>query len=331
MSKVLITGGAGFIGFHLAKLLSQDEGNVVHLLDNFHRAVKDPELDSLLQKKNVILLERNILETDWQNGLDRDYDRIFHFAAIIGVAHVEKKPFDVLKNNTLMLLSLIDFARCQNRLSRFVFASTSEIYAGTLKHFSMQIPTPESTPLALTGLDQPRTSYMLSKIYGEALCYHSAIPFTVVRPHNFYGPRMGLSHVIPELLQRISASQEDAEVTVFSPTHKRTFCYIQDAVRMIKSLSESDKGLGSSFNIGNQSPEISMAELATKAAGIVGRKIRIKDGAVSPGSPERRCPDMSKTIQATGFADFTSLDSGIRETYEWYLKNVFSGKIQSAK
>jgi nucleoside-diphosphate-sugar epimerase len=66
----------------------------------------------------------------------------------------------------------------------------------------MPIPTPEDTLLALPGLDQPRTSYMLSKIYGEAMVRHSGVPFTILRPHNIYGPRMGSSHVIPELLQK---------------------------------------------------------------------------------------------------------------------------------
>ena len=100
-----------------------------------------------------------------------------------------------------MLRNIITFGKRQENLERLIFTSTSEVYAGTLKYFSLKIPTPENTPLALTELSENRTSYMLSKIYGEALCLHSGLPVTIVRPHNFYGPRMGLSHVIPELFK----------------------------------------------------------------------------------------------------------------------------------
>ena len=89
----------------------------------------------------------------------------------------------------------------------FVFASTSEVYAGSLEHFGLPIPTPETAPLGLPDLGRPRTTYMLSKIYGEALCRHAGLPFTILRPHNLYGPRMGMAHVIPELHARATHIQ----------------------------------------------------------------------------------------------------------------------------
>ena len=109
------------------------------------------------------------------NGLDKEYNLIFHLAAIIGVQYVLKAPYDVLAKNVELLENLINIANEQKQLERFVFTSTSEVYAGTLKHFSMEIPTPETTPLTITELSENRTSYMLSKIYGEALCLHSGL------------------------------------------------------------------------------------------------------------------------------------------------------------
>jgi nucleoside-diphosphate-sugar epimerase len=92
-----------------------------------------------------------------------------------------------------MLENVLTLARDQRDFSRFLFASTSEVYAGTLQYFGMPIPTPENTPLAMTALDEPRTSYMISKIMGEAMCQQSGLPFTIFRPHNVYGPRMGMA------------------------------------------------------------------------------------------------------------------------------------------
>ena len=132
---------------------------------------------------------------------------------------------------------MIALARQQEKFSRFLFASTSEVYAGTLESFNLTVPTPEESVLAVQNLNEPRTSYMLSKIYGEALCRQAGIPFTIFRPHNIYGPRMGMAHVIPEQLKKAWAAEEGDQLGVHSPDHRRSFCYIDDAVELLK-LSE---------------------------------------------------------------------------------------------
>jgi nucleoside-diphosphate-sugar epimerase len=203
-----------------------------------------------------------------------------------------------------------------------VFASTSEVYAGTLKHFALKIPTPENSPLTVTELSESRSSYMLSKIYGEALCRHSGLPITIVRPHNIYGPRMGLSHVIPELLKKAYYS-EDGTLEVFSPDHTRTFCYVDDAVEIIRRLAESEASSGQAFNVGNESPEISMAELAGKIVAVAGRDLQVIAGATTAGSPRRRCPGMSRTFDATKYRPQVELDDGLKRTFDWYQANVF--------
>jgi nucleoside-diphosphate-sugar epimerase len=198
MPRTLITGGAGFIGLHLGRALLE-RGHEITLLDNFARGVADPELEQVRAQPRVRFEECDLAGPGTLAG---EYDHIVHLAAIVGVDIVRSRPYDVLALNHAMLERTIAFARRQKRFARLVFASTSEVYAGTLRYFGIPVPTPESTPLTLHDLAEPRTSYMLSKIHGEALCRHSGVPWSVVRLHNAYGPRMGLSHVVPQLLRK---------------------------------------------------------------------------------------------------------------------------------
>ncbi|PIS12097.1 MAG: NAD-binding protein, partial [Bdellovibrio sp. CG10_big_fil_rev_8_21_14_0_10_47_8] len=218
--KILITGGAGFIGLHLAKALFE-LGHQIDLADNFSRGQNDSELDAFLKSSQSRLIDINLLDRKSVENLDLDYEVVFHFAAIIGVANVLKAPYRVLTENVALLDNMIKHSQKMKKLNRFFFTSTSEVYAGTLAHFQLAIPTPEPTPLALTDLQHPRTSYMLSKIYGEAMMIHSGLPYTVVRPHNVYGPRMGMNHVIPELLKKSLSLGTEAPLEIFSATHRR--------------------------------------------------------------------------------------------------------------
>ncbi|MEX1017270.1 MAG: NAD-dependent epimerase/dehydratase family protein [Phycisphaeraceae bacterium] len=327
--RVLITGGAGFIGGHLAKRILA-EGIPVDLVDNFSRAVHDPFLDAIKQSKGVGLIERDLLQPDALDSLDDSYTHIVHLAAIVGVKHVLERPYQVLRDNETMTFHAMDLAKRQKNLERFVFASTSEVVAGTLKHFGITIPTPETTPLTIGDPGDVRTTYMLSKIYGEALCHHSGLPFTIVRPHNFYGPRMGLVHVIPQLAERAFKAQDGDELEVYSPTHQRTFCYIDDAVEMIWRLMSRSEGEKGTFNIGAESPELTMRQVAEKVVKVVGRDLTVTDGPVMHSSPERRAPDMSHTRKAADYDPQISLDEGVTRTVDWYRANVFENAGQSA-
>jgi nucleoside-diphosphate-sugar epimerase len=222
-----------------------------------------------------------------------------------------------------MLTHALDFARTQPRLERFLFASTSEVYAGTIPHLSVPIPTPEDVPLALPDLANSRTCYLLSKIYGEAMCYQGGVPFTIVRPHNVYGPRMGLSHVVPELLERAHAASDGGSLEVFSIDHRRTFCYVDDAVAIIARAAVTEQAEGETLNVGKEDGEVSIGEVAETVVAVVGKQLAIVAGPETPGSPARRCPDMTKTTRLTGYCASVDLESGIRRTYDWYRRNVF--------
>lgn len=322
MKKILITGGAGFIGLHLAKLLHV-HGYAVDLVDNFSRAVQDRDLETFAQLPNVRLLNQNLLNEDAWDSLENDYFFVFHLAAIIGVKNVMERPYEVLEKNVRLMELALSFAQRCKQLDRFVFTSTSEVYAGTLQYFELPIPTPESTPLAITELSHPRTSYMLSKIYGEALCHQSDIPWTIIRPHNFYGPRMGMAHVIPEQLKKAYFSSDGAEQLVLSPKHRRTFCFIEDAVKVMMLAAENHGCNRETLNVGMEHPELTIMDLCRIVINVTGRDVSLVPGEETPGSPARRCPSMAKVASLLGYVPSTSVEEGVRKTFEWYQATVF--------
>ena len=328
MKKVLVTGGAGFIGYHLANSLLQCDYKI-DLLDNLSRGVNDTQFADFTNNEKINLINADLLQSLIVDQCDNDYDYIYHLAAIIGVRHVLNAPYDVIVKNFTLLQNALEIARRQKKFKRFVFASTSEVYAGTLYHYGLEFPTVESTPLTVSDLHGARTSYMLSKICGEAMCFQSGLPVTIIRPHNFYGPRMGLAHVIPDLMKKVVDS-DNGIVDVFSINHKRTFCYIDDAVQMIQLLAESDQTIGSSYNIGNDDEEITMGKLAQKIIYLIGKDTVINPMPATPGSPERRCPSITKLKEIIPYVKQYPLQKGLQKTFDWYNANVFSGKEVSA-
>ncbi len=315
MTKALITGGGGFIGFHLAKTLVK-QGVNVHIIDNFFRGKKDEELKRFAEGEKVELIEKDLLIQGAYEQLTAEYQYIYHLPAIVGVQNVVDRSFDVLKMNVDMLTATLNFASKNNKLKKFIFASTSEVYAGALQHYDIQIPTPELTPLTITDLSSPRTSYMLSKIYGEALCQQSGVPFAIVRPHNVYGPRMGMSHVIPQLLKK-AANAKDGYLEIYSPSHTRTFCYIDDAVELIIRAANIDT-CNITLNVGSVDKEISIATLSRIIIDKVNPALNIKELADTEGSPARRCPDMKEAIELTDYIPEIPIKTGLEKTYNWY-------------
>lgn len=316
--KILITGAAGFAGYHLShKLASQ--GHRLTVIDNFNRGRMDSDFEKLSQLSNVQLISADVTDARLYMELDKDFDYIYNLAAVIGVRNVTNNPDKVLYVNAISMLYLFEFAKNIPNLKKLFFSSTSEIYAGTMKHFGIDVPTNEEVPLTLLDVKSPRTTYMLSKMYGESICYNYGtkynIPFTIGRYHNVYGPRMGFMHVIPEMFVKILKNNE---IEVASPDHTRAFCYIDDAVEMTIKVTESEKTNQEILNIGNSREEISIENLVRKIAGVLQKDIAIKRLPETPGSPARRCPDTSKIEKLTAFRAAVDLEKGIELTYNWY-------------
>jgi len=328
--RILITGGAGFIGFHLARCLSE-KGYDICLVDNYARGIHDENLATLLLHPRISIIEIDLMDCDAVLGLGTDFFAIIHLAAIIGVRHVLERAYAVLVHNVRMLENVISLGKQQGRLSRLLFASTSEIYAGTLKHFELPVPTSESTALAVTDLSAPRTSYMLSKIMGEAMVHQSDLPFTIFRPHNIYGPRMGMVHVIPEQLKNAFQATAGDSLQVYSPSHTRTFCYIDDAVEMLQRMLTCEGCNGETLNLGRQAPEVTIRDVVEDCINISGKPLRIEERPPTSGSPERRAPDMQKTNHLLGYKSRIGLHQGIEKTWAWYCEHVFTRQGVSSK
>ena len=235
MTKILIIGGAGFIGFALAKRLSKKLSNEVIVLDNLSRGKLDNEFLKLLKKKNVKFLKKDL--TKRLNLNRRYFDYIFQFAAIVGVRNVYLKPLKVLDINVKIHSNLIEFAHKQKALKKFIFTSTSEVFLGSLEKRTIKFPTPENETIILNNLSNPRSTYMLSKIYCEALLKHSGLNYLILRPHNIFCPRMGYDHVIPELSKKISTHENNNDSIIKKePYHKRAYWFVEDAIDQMVSL-----------------------------------------------------------------------------------------------
>ena len=301
-----------------------DDGHQVDLVDNFSRGARDADLESLVARPEVTLTELDLLDPRALDGFAGPYDTVFHLAAILGVANVLERPYEVLTDNVRLLVNVLDWAKRLSQPPRVVYASTSEVYVGTLEQGTLPIPTPEDAPLTLPPLDRPRTSYMLSKLYGEALCLSSGLPVSIVRPHNFYGPRMGMAHVIPELLSRAHEAPDGGTLDVYSVEHQRTFCYVDDAVELLVRVAEAPEGEGATLNLGSEGPERSIQEVAELVIAAVGKQLEIVPLPATPGSPVRRAPATAAAEALTGYSARVGLEEGIARTYDWYRQNVFA-------
>lgn len=321
--KAFITGGAGFIGARLAAALAAD-GLEVEIVDNLSRGVEDAELQALVAGGRVRFHNIDLLTPGAFDGFGDDHGYVVHLAAILGVQNVLDRPYQTLRENILLQEATIAFARRQKDLQRLLFTSTSEVYAGSVLYLDPPFPTPEDTPLALPPLAEPRTSYMLSKIYGEAMLIHAGLPFTIVRPHNVYGPRMGMAHVVPQLLEKAHRAPDGGSIEVFSADHTRTFCFVDDAVEMLRRLLVSEAARNQVVNLGAEAPESTIRQLAKIIISTVGKVLTIDDKPPAPGSPVRRAPKTARMTDLTGYAASTSLSEGVRRTYHWYRENVFT-------
>ncbi len=323
MSKrALITGGAGFIGYHLARHLADNSYNVT-LLDNFARSEADEELDNLLKEYNVTFIKGDITKSETFNSIDKEFDYIYHFTAINGTENFYKIPDKVLKVGVFGIMNILDWFVKQNK-GKLMFASSSEAYAGTLKLVgdTFPIPTPEEVPLVIDDPKNVRWSYGAGKIVGEVAVHSYAKAynlknFVIIRYHNIYGSRMGFDHVLPQFIGRIVKKENPFKI--FGGQETRTFCHVDDAVRATRLVMESEKSNGQTVHIGRSDGEIKIIDLAKQLfeAINVSPHPQIDIQPAPAGSVLRRCPDTSK-LQALGFIPKISLQEGLRQTYEWY-------------
>jgi len=310
--RVLLLGGAGFIGLHLARRLKVD-GHQVTIVDDFSRGRHDPELAAL----DLPIINADLTDPTVYSSLPHTWDQVYMLAAVVGVRNVEKDPARVVRVNTLGILHLLDWIEAPAKL---FFASTSEAYAGGVSAGVVPVPTPETVPLVIEDVASPRFTYAISKMLGETAVIHTArakgFPYVIGRFHNVYGPRMGADHVIPELLLR--AERGEDPYVVYGTDQSRAFCYVDDATDAMSRLMAADAASGQLVHIGDDTAETNIGDLAKLVLGVVGLSPALDVRPAPPGSVARRCPDLTKLRELTGYEPSVSLEEGVRLTYAWY-------------
>jgi nucleoside-diphosphate-sugar epimerase len=328
MARVLVTGGAGFIGYHLARHLLQNTQHEIVLADNLWRGKHDRDLVALLENPRINFVQGDLTDPAFLPSLTGTFDQVYHLAAVNGTRLFYEVPHEVLRINIISLFNILDWVKAMEKKPRLLFTSSNEAYAGALESFGMlPLPTPEDVPLVVSDVYNPRWTYGGSKLIGELMVIHYAksfgIPAVIVRPHNFYGPRAGYDHVIPQMIARIEAHGEP--FAIYGADETRSFCYIEDAVRAMRHVMEAadfDTEKADIFHIGSDE-ETNIAELAEVLFDIAGwHPEEITAAPSKKGSVKRRLPDVSKLKAATAWSHDVSLREGLRETFEWYQKHT---------
>ena len=328
-STILITGGAGFLGFYFIQFFThyQKELNIKRIicLDNFQ--VGYPKwLKDLSEEGRVDLHKFNVITDDVANvpGAE-EADYILHMASIASPIFYRKYPIETLDANIWGLRRLLDFY-CEKSVRGFAFFSSSEIYGDPTPE---NIPTPE-TYRGLVDCQGPRACYDEAKRFGETMCYlyyqKYKMPLGIIRPFNNYGPGMRLNDArVPA--DFANAVRENRDIVMFSdgsPT--RTFCYVSDAITGYLKVMLHAKESFEAYNIGIDKPEISirrLAEIYTEA----GKEIFDYTGeakfAVSEdkqyleNNPNRRCPIIDKARKNLGYNPQVDVEQGVRYFLEY--------------
>jgi len=309
--KYLITGGAGFIGSHLAeKLIAR--GDQVVIFDNLSTG-SAINLSGI--KEKIKFKEGNILDKAVIDKLVSESDYIVHLAAALGVFNIVNKPLESLKTN--LQGSEIVLEACDRYRKPVLVASTSEIYGKNDK-----VPLNEEDDRIIGHPLKSRWSYSGAKAVDESLAYfyylENKLPIRIVRFFNTVGPRQ-VGHYGMVVPRFVSAALNNEPLSVYgSGDQIRCFCHVTDAGRGLLLVMDSDKAIGEVFNVGNNQ-QISIMELAKKVIEITGSKSSIEKIAYEKAYPEgfedmqRRVPDISKIKQVLGWSPEINLDQIIKD------------------
>ncbi len=325
MKKILITGGTGFIGYHLATRLAAQNHDIT-LADNFFRSEYDEDLKNLLDKPNVKLLKLDLtIPASWDE-VGTGYDQVYHLVGINGTKLFYEIPHEVLRIGIMTTLLALDWFRTKNGKAdaKILYTSSNEAYAGALEAFGkLPIPTPENVPLVIADPYNARWSYGGQKLIGELLFIHYAKAYnfrmSIVRPHNFYGPREGHYHVLPEIIERVSKKVDP--FPIFGSDDTRSFCYIDDATEAIQLVMDSKATDGGTYHIGTHEETV-IKDLIEKVFELMNWRPQNVDIKNSPaGSVKRRLADVSKIKEATGWEAKIGLEEGLVKMIDWYTKH----------
>jgi UDP-glucose 4-epimerase len=325
--KVLLLGGAGFIGLSIAKYLGENRDYEITIADNFFRqgGKEDDILMGLVEKHKIKICKGDYTLPAAFEQLEQDYDYLYMLASVVGVDYTTKMPDKIIQINTALIYNTLEYLR-NSQCKKVLFTSTSECYAGTIEAFGYAVPTPEDIPLTIQDIGHPRFTYAVTKMLGESgfINYARTLGFecTIIRYHNVFGPRMGFKHVIPHLAQRFMAKENPFKI--YGHDQTRSFNYIDDAVEGTVLAMEVGKNC-EIYHIGAVD-EISIEELTRYTGELMGFEGEYEYAPTYPGSVNRRCPDITKAEKELGYKPKNTWKEGLQKTIAWYKEYLESDK-----
>jgi nucleoside-diphosphate-sugar epimerase len=319
VSRILVTGGSGFIGSGLVKALLR-AGHTVRVFDDNSRGSPRRLADIA---HDIEFIAGDIRDADALLRATQGVDEVHHLAFVNGTEFFYTKPDLVLDVGVRGMINVIDACRKAN-VGTLVLASSSEVY-----QTPPQVPTAEDAPLVVPDVQNPRYSYGAGKLISEVLTINFGRKYfervLIFRPHNVYGPDMGWEHVIPQFalrLHKLAQAQPSGALRFDiqgSGTETRSFCFIDDLVAGVMTMRDKGEHLGI-YHIGTRE-EVPIADLAMRVAKAAGRDIILTAGALAAGGAARRCPDIAK-LERLGYAPRVPLDEGLKPTLDWYWQNA---------
>ena len=313
--KIILSGGAGFIGHHLLNRLATN--NTVFMIDNLKRGL----LRRFNENENINFHQIDITDLDQMVSLKQEADIFIHLAAINGTENFYQRPIEVMDVGVLGVINVFKYC-AEMSIPKVVVASSAEVYQKP-----KTIPTPEDIELVVPSHLNPRYSYGLSKIFTEFYSLHYGLQkdlsVSIFRPHNVYGEDMGYKHVIPEFMLPFLKAKSENKKTVLIKTKgpinsSRAFCYISDIVDGIEAIS--DQSSSGVYNIGNPT-SINIKDILLMLSDISGLELQIDDSKNEHlGSVTERVPDIAK-IASLGYSPKINFLEGLTKTYNWYQKN----------
>ena len=308
MKRILVTGGAGFIGSHLCERLLK-EGNEVICLDNFFTG----------SKKNIVHLMDNqyfeVIRHDIEEPILLEVDEIYNLACPASPVHYQFDPVKTLKTSVMGAINVLEIAkRCKAKVLQ---ASTSEVYGDPKIHPQNEEYRGNVNPIG------PRACYDEGKRCAETLFFdyyrEYNVDIKVVRIFNTYGPNMAINdgRVISNFIVQ---ALQDRDITIYGDGNQtRSFCFVDDLVEgMIKMMNSSENG---PINLGNPN-EFSMNELANKVINITGSKSKIVYKPLPQDDPKQRCPDITLAKTKLGWRPSVDIEEGLRKSIKYFESEI---------
>ncbi|HSI98581.1 MAG TPA: NAD-dependent epimerase/dehydratase family protein [Gaiellaceae bacterium] len=313
--RIVVTGGAGFIGTTLARRLVED--NEIVALDNLHRNSLGGT--SLEEHPHFTFVQGDVLDGAFLTGVVRGATHLVHAAAIAGVDTVRESPVRTMKVNLIGTYNALEAAlAARNSIERVIEFSTSEVF-GT---YAYKVDEEHVTTQGSVG--EARWTYAVSKLAGEhmAHAYHDelGLPTVSVRPFNVYGPGQIGGGAIRAFIETALAGHD--LVIHGDGSQIRAWCYVDDMVEALLLALEHPNAVGQSFNVGNARSAVTIYDLAQRIKRLTGCPGELLFEPLGYTDVELRIPNVDKARHLLGFEAQVELDDGLARTIAWYREKL---------